>query len=382
MKKNLFVVLIGVIFAFGLFVFSQSAEAEKSSGVKKEETVRAEGSGVDANAAKLDSFRNAIAQVVGMYVRSDTVVEDFVTKSDKIKTKCTGFIKKAKKLDEKKGDGIVNVVYEVTVSTEPVQQDLKEVVGAEFESVGHPTVCVVGYYKGRDREETEINVAAVTAMNRALIKRGYKVVDQWTIDKLRTEDAEIVKQAAEATKDNFDQVALAIANNLKADIYVTTFGSVSSGKASVSTKMYSSYTAQIFGDDTGYANMTGSTLADAKKAVEGAVGSSMERILNQVSTYWQNLLNEGAEYIVVLENYKDGKVRRKFKELLKKAEGVEKIKELNAAGKHAEYSVYVKDKMPGDFFDDLIGAMEDTGMKVKNDEAVMRGGRAIFILVN
>jgi hypothetical protein len=337
------------------------------------------GEGTDAKSAQLDAFRNAIAQAVGVYVQSDTVVENYVTKSDKIRANSSGFVKSFKKLRESNSGGIVSAVYEVVVTTQPLQADLKTVMGEEFRNVGHPTVSVVGWYQGKDRLETEANSFAVTAMNRALIKRGYKVVDGYLIEKLRKEDQEIVKASGAVNKTNFDQVAMRIANKLKADIYVTTFGSVGQGKASVATRMYNSYTGQIFGDDTGYASVKGNSGADIKAAAEQAVTASMERILPEMGNFWQQVLTQGQEYVIVLEGYDGGKQRRDFKKVLENASGVTEVKQLNAAGNHAEFSVY-SSSSPSDLFDDIIGAAEDEGMKFLNDEAVMRGGRAIFIV--
>jgi len=354
------------------------AYAEKKAFVKPEVKIDAvEGQGLDSNAAKLDAFRNAIAQALGVYVTSDTVVEDFVTKSDKIKTKINGFVKNAKKLDEKKQEGIVTAVYEVVVSTEPLKEDFESVMGREFEAVGHPRVCVVGKYEGANRLETEANVIAVTAMNRALINRGYKVVDQWQIAKLRKEDKELAKMVV--NKDAYTEFAGKLADKLKADIYVTTFGSVQSNKASVSTKMYNSYTAQIFGDDTGYGNVTGSTWADTKKAVDDAVTESMERILPLMSKHWQGVITSGQEYVVIFENVADSKQRRNLKKALKDLDGVQNVEEITAVPTKVEFSVYASGR-PDELTDSILDALDEAGLKIFKDEAVRRGGRIIFIL--
>jgi len=354
------------------------AYAEKKAFVKPEVVIDAvEGQGLDTNAAKIDAFRNAIAQAVGVYVSSDTVVEDFVTKSDKIKTKINGFVKNSKKLDEKKADGIVTAVYQVTVSTEPLKEDFESVMGQEFESVGHPRVCVVGEFEGRNRLEKEINLTAVTAMNRALINRGYKVVDAWQIEKLRKEDNELAKMVV--TKDSFTDFAGKLADKLKADIYVTTFGSIQGGKSSVSTKMYNSYTAQIFGDDTGYGSVNGGTWADSKKSVDEAVSDSMERVLPLVSKHWQTVITNGQEYVVIFENVANSKQRRSLKKTLKELDGVQNVEEVTSVPTKVEFSVYASGR-PDELTDSILDMLDEANLKVYKDEAVRRGGRIIFIL--
>lgn len=338
------------------------------------------GEGMNMEAARADAFRNAIAQAVGVFVRSDTVVEDYVTKSDKIRTSSRGFIKTFHQLNESTAsDGVITVVLKVVVSTEALQEDLKSVVGHEFRNVGHPRVAVVGWFKGRDRSESEVNSIAVAALNRALIQRGYKVVDPFEIDRLRKEDSSLVQASGAVQQDTFDQMAQLIANRLKADIYVTTFGSVGQGKASVATKMYNSYTGQIFGSETGYGTVRGQSLSDAKKAVDDAITSSMSTVLGQVSNHWQDVLTNGQEFIIVFDGYTDGKQRRIFKQLLSEASGVSNVKQLMAGGTHAEFSVFAHAE-PIDLFDEIVELAESKGMAFVNDEPVMRGGRALFIL--
>lgn len=381
LSKKLLYVIAASLLAVPVVLPDLSVQAQANQVRLDDVTLEAvTGEGMSAAAAQADAFRNAISQAVGVYVQADTLVEDYVTKSDKIRTSSKGFIKSFQKIKEEKApDGVISVTLKVVVSIKPLAADVAEVVGAEFRNVGHPTVAVVGWFKGRDRAEAEVNENAVSALNRALINRGYKVVDAVQIEKLRKEDQEIIKASGAAQTSNFDQVAQMIANKLVADIYVTTFGSVGQGKASVASKMYNAYTGQVFGSETGYANMAGTSLTDAKKAVDTAITNSMQTILGQVSNHWQDVLTNGQEFVVVIEGLKDGKQRRDFKKVLESATGVSNVKALNAGTTRAEFSVYASAE-PLDLFDEIIEGAEALGMKFVRDEAIVRGGRAIFIL--
>ncbi|MBF2054984.1 MAG: hypothetical protein IGS03_16170 [Candidatus Sericytochromatia bacterium] len=374
------VCLLGVGGVFPAGVIEQ-ATAQAASQTPPTVTIDAvTGEGMSSDAARLDAFRNAISQAVGVFVRADTTVQDYVTQSDKVRTSSQGFIKSFKKLQESKGpDGVFTAVYQVVVSTQPLQADVQSVVGAEFRNVGHPTVAVVGWFQGRDRAETEVNSIAVAALNRALIQRGYKVRDASEVARLRKEDKDISKAAGLSQPNNFDQVAQMIANRLKADIYVTTFGSVGQGKASVATRMYNAYTGQIFGSETGYGTVRGGNLSDHKKAVDDAITTSMKTVLNQVSNHWQDVLTNGQEFIVVLDGFKEAKQRRAFSKALAEATGVTDVKTLMAAGGRAEFSVYASAE-PFDLFDEIIELAGVQGLKFVKDEAVVRGGRAVFVL--
>lgn len=355
-----------------------SAHAETIPQVVSFQAVR--GEGTSAVAARQDAFRNAISQAVGVFVRSDTTVRDYVTQSDKVRTSSQGFIKSFKLIEENTlPDGIVEAIYAIDVSTAPLKSDLKSVVGTEFSNVGHPTVAVVGWYNAGTRQDKEAGSTAVAALNRALINRGYKVVDASEIERLRKEDAALRKVSESATPSNFEQVARAIAQRLKADIYVTTFGSVGAGKASVATRMYNTSTGQVFGSETGYGKATDASLASAKRAVDDAITRSMDTVLNQLSNHWQNVLQNGQEYIVVFDGYRNGKERRTFKALLEQVSGITDVKQLSASASKAEFSLRGNGS-PVELFDEVIELAEAAGMKFVNDEAVIRGSRAVFLL--
>lgn len=66
-------------------------------------------------AAKADAFRQLVEVINGVHVNSETVVKDFVTESDVIKTKVEGLIKGAELIGEPKymSDGSVEVEMQV-----------------------------------------------------------------------------------------------------------------------------------------------------------------------------------------------------------------------------------------------------------------------------
>src|SRR3990167_8473544 len=129
LKRRMIQTFMAVAVLAGSLVLSgQPGEAAK--GIKPIVGIDAvTGGGTTAESARLDAFRNAISQAVGFYVQADTVVENYVTKSDKIRTNSKGFIKAFKLLNESKDQGIVSGTYRIEVSTQPLQEDVQDVVG-------------------------------------------------------------------------------------------------------------------------------------------------------------------------------------------------------------------------------------------------------------
>lgn len=368
--KKLFKFLSVILISSSFFITDKAFSSKENNEI----SIVVQGNGTDSKTAKLDAFRNAIAQAVGTHIRSDTVVENYVTQIDKVKSKIEGFIKSSILINEKNQNGDVIATYNIVVSTKPLKEDVKNVVGVEFENVGHPTISVIQNNDLSKRSDQELTTTAISILNSQLIKRGYKVIDFNQIETLRNDDKELSKS------NNFEQD---IANKLKSDIYATVFGSTDAIKTSLSVKIYNSYTGQILGDETGYSSVKSYSLADMKLSVENSVNQSMEKILPIVSNHWQNIITNGQEYVIVFEKLNNDQ-RKKIKSLLKKSdfEDVEVIsyKQNISVSGHAEFSVYVSGS-PDDFFDELENKLKEENILLSEDPK-FRSGRGIFIIKN
>ena len=89
--------LAGLFIFFGIFNFAEARE------------VTVEGVGTDRESALRDARRLAVEQVVGTFVDSRTLTNNFMVELDKIYTKSSGFVGKIDVLSE----GFSNGVYKV-----------------------------------------------------------------------------------------------------------------------------------------------------------------------------------------------------------------------------------------------------------------------------
>lgn len=329
------------------------------------------GMGTTSKAARLDAFRNAIAQAVGVHVRADTLVENYMVKSDRVKTASQGFIQEFKLLNETHEQGIYTATYRIKVGTDLMATDFKKVMGTEFRNVGHPSVAVLSWTQSGEQISPETNQMAASTMNRALIQKGYKVVDTYQVRLLRTKEQFAAPQSA----DQMQMISRALANRLKADIYATAFVSQTQGRVQVLTRIYNSYTGQIFGEETAYAKIT----QTHSQAVAQAVEKTMDVLLKDIYQHWQDVLTQGIEYVVILDGYKTGQERMRFKDILKKSPGVTSVRQISVAGGKAEFSVY-SSSTPSELFDSILSQALSQGLPIKNQDAFIRGGRALFLL--
>lgn len=108
-----------------------SQEPEQKTKSKPQETrtheVIAEGVGTTADEAKKDAYRNAVRQVVGLYVDAESLVKNDELLNDEILTYSDGFITKAEVVpkSEKKQGGTVRLRIKATVERKSLVAKLK-----------------------------------------------------------------------------------------------------------------------------------------------------------------------------------------------------------------------------------------------------------------
>ena len=146
--------------------------------------------GRDRENALADAQRLAVEECVGVYVDSQTLVENYTAISDEVYTKAVGFIESYEILEEGKdeGEGIYFVKIRAVVSLRPVMAALKALgVLREWRIMIVIPEEHVGYTLATPACETEVI--------RKFIEAGYYVVDQKQISKIRKSKA--VDKAAE-----------------------------------------------------------------------------------------------------------------------------------------------------------------------------------------
>lgn len=98
------------------FLFISSMSIVYSQETKKIEKVIATGVGIDFEKANRNAVRNAIEQVIGIYVASDTMVKNSQLINDNILVSSGGYVKESKVISQKRNnDGLFTVQIEALV---------------------------------------------------------------------------------------------------------------------------------------------------------------------------------------------------------------------------------------------------------------------------
>jgi len=101
-------IIFFIVIIFSLSVFSINGENMKS--------IKVQGSGITQEKALVNAFKNAIKQVVGTFVDSETVVKNRKLIKDNVLMYSDGYIKNYKEIDSEKDDGFWTVTINATVA--------------------------------------------------------------------------------------------------------------------------------------------------------------------------------------------------------------------------------------------------------------------------
>lgn len=93
---------------------------------EKTEKVVITGIGVDIDKAKQNAIRNAVEQVIGAYVTSDTIVKNSQLLKDEILSYSGGYVKETKVISQKvEGDGLFSIQIEALVVSSKLRRKLE-----------------------------------------------------------------------------------------------------------------------------------------------------------------------------------------------------------------------------------------------------------------
>ena len=131
------------------------------------------GIGEDSDSALRDAKRNAVEQVVGTYINSETLVSQASVVSDEIYAKSVGFITDVRVLDEGKRNGAYYVHAKIDVNTNPNSELMNRI--EMIKALGDPRIgVVVTYYSDADNAAKEkYPLMCESAINSKLTELGF-----------------------------------------------------------------------------------------------------------------------------------------------------------------------------------------------------------------
>jgi len=130
--------------------------------------------------------RFAVEEAVGVFIHSESEVENFVLKKDKIISRTQGYITRLTVLGARKNGDLHEVTIQATVSLDKIKDDLVA-MKILLESMERPTLMVLVEEDRQDMGPVGMSAAA-TKMTALLGDKGFDVVDEAQSERARQLD--------------------------------------------------------------------------------------------------------------------------------------------------------------------------------------------------
>lgn len=169
--------LVGI--CLGLTLFSSTAFGQVTT---------VDGVGADKDSAVRDAMRNAVEQVVGTYIDSNTLISQSRVVEDEIYAKSVGFVTDINILNELNVNGIYRIKATVDVNTNPNSELVNKI--AVIKSLGDPRIGVIVFKVSSTTESgalgREYDEIIEESVNKKLLNMGFShVLDANIVSKLR-----------------------------------------------------------------------------------------------------------------------------------------------------------------------------------------------------
>ncbi|PKL77243.1 MAG: hypothetical protein CVV27_06195 [Candidatus Melainabacteria bacterium HGW-Melainabacteria-1] len=324
------------------------------------QTVVAEGEaaiGNNASRAREEAIaqanRMAVEQAMGVYVVSETLVENMALVRDTILTKSSGYISGYKIISESKANGILKVKVEATISVLPLVDQL-----AKMGLLRDWTVAVVLVSNAGERASNE---AAKTRLNQTMIDKGFKLADNQALVALN--QPEILEQIQKGNH----MAALPVLRDQGVDVLVVgttltratedgvieTYGGVKTvmTQGRIDARVVRVDTGEILASKSFQAVAGGSSVDMAEsKAIDQAAGKAGDFFALEIaklpaaSTAMVQLIVKGLVF----------NRERAFRDALQRIQGLSKVNRSIYRNQLANYEIEFKGKA-----DDLAEALAD-----------------------
>ena len=327
MPKHLTKTLVLRAFVFGFIFLIPTMLNAQEQEVQVVVTGMAVGTTVQSrNMAIDDALQQAVRQTVGIYISSETLVENMTLVTDRIYSQTQGYIKNYEILDENHDDEAYRVKISAQVKTVELVDDLDS-IGLLISKKQHPRVMVVLDSRQIDffTQEGSRNIA--NKIESDLMQKGFDIVDASQVSHKNQIEVALFEQGyAQA-----GQIALGFG----AEVLIT--GTVRREFANVrqvygtniqfysnemQLKAFETHSARVL--YSGFRSRP-STAIDYLGPLEAASSELIEEMVANILATWRKDINEGTAYHLSVSNTRFKELNQLTKEL-QSIQGVSVIK--------------------------------------------------------
>ena len=302
------VVLAALVFVFS-FAVTSASDREEPADLE----VIAEGMAQTKKAALLQAKRSAIEEGLGVVIKSETEMENFTIKKDKVLSRTEGAVTRYILLEEKTAsDNLVEVKIKATVSLASINKNLAA-LGILLESMDKPRVMVLIDERIGGKRTTNCETEIVDK----LLEFNFNLVDPSSVAALLDAGDDVISKATSGDKN----AAVKIGTANGADVIIVGNVNTSAGKdvynfkssrADISVQAIVCSTAKIIASKNVQESATHiseeSAAAEsirkaAAKVIENTQkGKLVTSLFDKIIGSWQEMANNGMPIRLVVNN--------------------------------------------------------------------------------
>lgn len=369
--KHLLMTLFCILLLTPVTTFAaQPGGKTKSSAVQPtgDKTITAEGYGASKADALLQAKRAAVEEGIGVVLSSETEVENFMLKKDKVITQSYGSVRSYTTLKEEQKGDTWYVRITAVVSLDSITADLMA-LKILLVSMDKPrTMVLIQEEEGQNAESTIIDY---------LQGKGFDLVDPAQAAALMAKDDPFIRQAIEG-----DPVAAAKLGAENGAEYVVV-GSVrksilanevlkdsgmKSGQANLTVKVVNCSNGRIVATKSASAAAVHVADDTAKSMATAKAATSLmdKKLFEAIVKSFQDTINNGANYDIVISGVKNYGLQKSAAKVLEEIEGVVSVTKRNFGSGKLELTVLFKGS--ADTFCDRVDSkpVDDAKLLVTN----------------
>ena len=294
-----------------------------------------------------DALRNSVEQAVGTLLHSDSIVQNGRLIQDEIISNSRGYIKNFNLVEEEEEEHIYLVTVEAYVSNEQIQDDLAAIGLLSARKHKPRIMVVIPEFRTRDNRKRSLDPAGETEIIKKLLEKGFKVVDQSQIRKIRYNDQ--VRAAIDGDIELSKKLGLRygaeiiIVGEAFSESQGRTYGNLVSSRAQAKARAIRTGTGEILVADSKTAsNADISDTVSGKNAIQEAAGHLADYFIERILAKWSGDVTNMATVELVIRGLTYRQYVHFKNEMKKRVRGIKAIHNRSLTGKVIQSELEIK----------------------------------------
>lgn len=269
----------------------------------KERSTESSGIGINREEAINDALRNAIGQVAGVELRSETRVENFDLVSDAIATNINGYIAGYEITRESRKDELFEIFVKARVSTNSLKADAQWLA----RMVGGIRFLVMYDDRKVPREQRADLDFAVERVNQFLSSKRYRYIEKSRFETLRKQAMNMMEARRDTSEISYVQSLAIMADaqfvivlkGYHAESREGAFGTRTQSRLDLDIKTYDNCTAEGLGTVVLASNWKSGSLGNngnMRSVLTEAIDKDMDKLMLVFNQYVGDWVNNGTPF--------------------------------------------------------------------------------------